>query len=126
MKIARAIALLTLGTAVAFTATACVSKAKSRKAAREAFQAGQARAAMTAETERNNIRVSGQVLVPIVEWREGLTLAEAIVAAHWAGSGEPGSVVVTRHGERVELSPGESLAAAELPLEPGDQIELLP
>ncbi|MEY4385498.1 MAG: hypothetical protein RLY20_781 [Verrucomicrobiota bacterium] len=126
MNSLRALTATGVCVALGLGGTGCISKSSSRKAAREAFQAGQARAARTAEAERNNIKVSGPVLVPIVEWREGLTLAEAIVAAHWNAQGEPQTVVITRQGERVQLSPSESLAAAQLPLEPGDQIELLP
>ena len=81
---------------------------------------------MAAEARQNGIAFTGPVLNPIVPWTEGLTLAQAIVAARWSGLTDPRLVIVTRAGERVELTPNESVAAAELPLEPGDAVELVP
>ena len=107
-------------------ATGCTSKSKAQANAAKAFRAGQAQATMAAEAKQNGISFSGQVLNPIVPWTEGLTLAHAIVAAGWNGLKDPRLVIVTRAGERVELTPNESVAAAELPLEPGDAVELVP
>jgi len=126
MNAARAIARLVLCAAVLFSAGGCVSKSKARDKEREAFRAGQKQAAMAAEFRRNNILVTGPVLNPVVAWTEGITLAEAIVAARWNAPGDPRLVALTRKGERVELAPHESLAAAQLPLERGDEIELIP
>ena len=104
----------------------CTSKSKSRANAQKAFRAGQAQATMAAEARQKNISFTGPVLNPIVTWTEGLTLAEAIVAARWSGLADPRLVIFTRAGERVELTPNESVAAAQLPLEPGDAVELVP
>ena len=106
--------------------TSCTSKSKARANAQKAFRAGQAQATIAAEARQKNISFTGPVLNPIVTWTEGLTLAEAIVAARWSGLPDPRLVVITRADERVELSPGESVAAAQLPLEPGDAVELVP
>lgn len=125
MNLTRPITALLLGATVAIQ-SGCVSKSKAQAKEREAFRAGQKQAAIAAQIRQSNIAVTGSVLNPMVIWTEGITLAEAIVAARWTGSGDPRLVVLTRKGERVELTPGESLAAAQLPLEPGDEIELLP
>ena len=106
--------------------TGCTTKSKARANSESAFRAGQAHATIAAEAKQNGISFTGQVLNPIVPWTEGLTLAQAIVAARWSGLKDPRLVIVTRAGERVELTPNESIAAAELPLEPGDQVEMVP
>lgn len=104
----------------------CTTKARSRAEAQKAYNLGQAQTAASEDAKKNGIAFTGPVLNPIVAWREGITLAEAIVAARWTGLKDPSLVVVTRAGERVELSPDDSVAAAQLPMEPGDQVELLP
>ena len=77
--------------------------------------------------KQNGISFTGQVLVPIVPWTEGLTLAQAIIAAHWTGLHDPRLIIiVNRDGERMELMPEEAEMAAELPLAPGDAVELVP
>ncbi len=81
---------------------------------------------MVEEARRTGILVTGPVLNPFVQWQEGMTLAQAILTARWSGMGNPRAVILTRAGERVELTPNESIAAAELPMEPGDEIELVP
>ena len=125
MKLTRAIAALLMSAVIAST-VGCAGKSKTQAREREAFIAGQKQFAMAAEMRRSNIAVTGPVSNQLVIWREGITLAEAIVAARWNAPGDPRLVVLTRKGERVELTPNESLAAAQLPLEPGDEIELIP
>ena len=122
----------TMGTALALVLlsatflTGCISKSKARANSQAAFRAGQSQAMIAAEAKQHGISFTGQVLVPIVPWSEGLTLAQAIIAARWTGLHDPRLVIVTRAGERVELTPNESLAAAEFPLAAGDEVELVP
>ena len=123
--IARALVLTLMLLGVALVA-GCTSKSKARANAQSAFRAGQAVATMAADAKHNGISFTGPVLNPIVPWTEGLTLAQAIVAARWSGLKDPRLVIVTRAGERVELTPNESVAAAELTMEPGDAVELVP
>lgn len=121
-------ASVTLPTAMLCVAllAGCTTKAKSRAEAQKAYNFGQAQTAALEEAKKTGIAFTGPVLNPVVPWREGITLAEAIIAARWAGMKDPTHVVVIRAGERVDLSPDESVAAAELPMEPGDQVELVP
>ena len=104
----------------------CTTKSRARAEAQKAFQAGQQQAEMQAEARRNNVAFLGPVLNPVVPWSEGLTLARAIVAARWSGLQDPHLIVLMRDGERVELNPAEALAAANMPLFPGDTVELVP
>ena len=126
MNLARSTQTFALILLAVVLAGGCTSKSKSRANAQKAFRDGQAQATIAAEAKQNGISFTGQVLNPMVTWTEGLTLAQAIVAARWAGLSDPRVVILTRAGERVELTPNESLAAAQLPMEPGDQVELVP
>ena len=126
MDATRTSQLLALMLLAAMLVAGCTTKSKARANSQAAFRAGQAQATIAAEAKQNGISFTGQVLNPIVPWTEGLTLAQAIVAARWSGLKDPRLVIVTRAGERVELTPNESVAAAQLPLEPGDSVELVP
>lgn len=123
----RAAQISTLTLLVLASLTGCVSRSRERADLKSAFRAGEQKGEALAEAKRNGISFTGQVLVPIVPWTEGLTLADAIVAAHWTGLHDPRLIIVTnRNGERMELMPEEAVMAGELPLAPGDTIELVP
>lgn len=126
VNVTRAIHCLSLALLVATAVSGCTSKSKAHAEAAKAFRAGQAQESQAQDARRNGITFTGPVLNPIVPWTEGLTLAQAIVAARWSGLRDPRLVVITRAGEQVEMTPSQSLAAAELPMEPGDQVELVP
>src|SRR5262249_32451957 len=107
--------------------TGCVSKARTRIEVQKAFRAGEVKGQALAEAKRSGISFPGPVLVPIVPWTEGLTLAQAIVAAHWTAIQDPRLIIVVNSaGERLELTPYEAQTAAEMPMQPGDEIELVP
>jgi hypothetical protein len=61
-----------------------------------------------------------------VPWVAGLTLAQAIATANYLDSHEPGEIIITRQGESAKLDPKVLLRGAQVPLEPGDVIELRP
>lgn len=126
MKLTPATVALSATTLVIALFAGCTTKSKARANAQKAYLTGQAQASAAADAKQNGISFSGPVLNPIVPWTEGITLAQAILAARWTGWKDPRLVVVIRAGERVELLLDESVAAAELPLEPGDQVELVP
>jgi hypothetical protein len=104
----------------------CTTRSKARAETAQAFRAGQQRGAMEVEARRNNISFTGPVLNPIVPWTEGLTLAQAILAAHWSGQGSPRLIVFTRDGDQVEIPTADLLNGMDFPLAPGDAVELRP
>jgi hypothetical protein len=78
------------------------------------------------EARRTSIRVLGSVKNPEIPWAEGLTLAKALVGADYAGRRDPSEIVVTRQREQIRINPKDLLRGANVPLEPGDTVELKP
>jgi hypothetical protein len=109
----------------------CVSKSKADAKARAAYIAGQQQAMMRiqqAQTQGQGpcVTVNGEVRNHVVPWTEGLTLAKAVVAADYIGAADPGQILIVHNGlaTRVELS--QLLSGLDIPLQPGDIIQLMP
>ena len=103
----------------------CMSRSKAKAQAQAAFAAGQQQGlAQMRDAQRTNIRVIGNVRNPDVAWTQGLTLAQAIVAAGCYDQSDPREVVVIRRGERITIDPKILLRGDDVPLEPGDAIEI--
>lgn len=112
---------------LALALTGCMTKAKANKQAREALAAGQRQGlAQAAEAWRINIRFLGPVRQPEIVWADGLTLAQAIAAAEYADARSPQTIVVIRQSGRIPVDPKILLRGEDLPLEPGDTVEIHP
>jgi hypothetical protein len=107
---------------LAFASSSCITRSQSQADVRAAYQAGQhdAYAAM----QRTNIVVIGQVQNHEVPWTEGLTLAQAIIAADFTGHGNPKEIILTRQGETIPIDPKDLLGGHDVPLQPGDTITI--
>jgi len=105
---------------LAVGSSGCITRSQSRADAKAAYQAGQhdAYAAM----QRTSIIVIGQVQNPEVPWTEGMTLAQAIVAANYTGHGNPKEIILTRRGETIPIDPKDLLGGHDVSLQPGDKI----
>lgn len=108
--------------------TGCVSKKEADQKARDAYMAGQAAAAKQWQAERPpEVVVRGPVQNPVVPWQEGLTLAQAIVAADYTGYMNPMLIRVTREGQIVsEMKGSDLLQHKDFDLQPGDIIDVVP
>jgi hypothetical protein len=105
----------------------CASKAKRQAQAQAAYRMGQQQAyQQVIEARRINIRVLGPVQISEIQWSDGLTLAQAIVAANYTAKGTPRQIAILRQHERIPVDAQALLRGADYPLEPGDAIELLP
>jgi hypothetical protein len=105
----------------------CVSKSKANAEARAAFEAGQRQTLMQMqEAQRTSIRVLGPVRHPNVAWTNGLTLAGVIAAADCTFSQNPRALCIIRQRERIEVDPRVLLRGEDVPLEPGDTVEIQP
>lgn len=103
----------------------CVSKSKARAEAQRAYMAGQ-QAAIAKMQAQNSVTVNGQVRNPLVPWTEDLTLTKAIVAADYYGKAEPRSIIVVHEGIGRRYDAKEVLKGADMPLSPGDVVQLVP
>jgi hypothetical protein len=105
----------------------CVSKAKARRDAQAAFIAGQQEAARRAQLQAvqgPSITVNGPVNKPVLAWTEDLTLAKAILEAEYIPPGEPAEVLLVRSGRAFRLDLHQLFSGRDVPLEPGDIIQL--
>ena len=118
-----AFALLLLATALG----GCTTRSKANARARNAHAAGQQQAFIQlTEARRINIRFIGPVRQSEVLWQDGLTLAQAIALAGYADARDPNTILIIRQRERVSVAPRDLLSGKDIPLEPGDTVEIHP
>jgi protein involved in polysaccharide export with SLBB domain len=107
------------------TVTGCVTKSKARSQAQQAYIAGQQQAMALMKQSGNTVYISGDVQNPIVEWKEGMTLAQGILAADYRGARDPREIRIYRDGQIFSIDPRQLLRGHDELLKPGDRIELL-
>jgi hypothetical protein len=109
----------------------CVSKSKADAKARAAYIAGQQQAIMRmqqAQTQGQGpcVTVNGEVRNHVVIWAEGMTLAKAVVAADYLGTADPGQILIVHNGVATRVEPRQLLSGVDIPLQPGDIVQLMP
>jgi hypothetical protein len=112
---------------LALAAGGCATREKAGAEARTDFLAGQNAALRQQQAAQfSGVTVVGPVQNPQVPWVAGLTLAQAVATANYLDSQEPKQIVITRQGESAQLDAIVLFNGAQVPLEPGDVIELRP
>jgi hypothetical protein len=104
----------------------CVPKSKAEAQARMAYLAGQRDALMQFQQHSSEPGVSfvGPVNNHFVMWSEGLTLSQGILRAVYSVPTDPVSIVIHRNGQDIQANPNQLLAGQDLPLQPGDVVEI--
>jgi hypothetical protein len=113
--------------ALAVPLTGCVTKSAAAAQARIAYLAGQRDAWRQMEKERAqgpSVTFIGQVKNHIVSWTPGLTLAQGIINAVYTAPTDPTTIIVHREGQTFQTSPDQLLGGRNLPLQPGDVVEI--
>lgn len=123
---ARALGIPALAALLAVVPGGCVSKSGAEAQARLAYLAGQRDAFMQMHqaTREPGVTFMGPVNNHAVKWTEGLTLSQGIVKAVFNGPTDPSSIVIHRGGQEIPTTPAQLLAGNDLPLEPGDLVEI--
>lgn len=104
----------------------CVSKTKADAQARTAFMAGQQQAmARMQQTQGPSVTVNGEVRNHIIPWTQGMTLAQAVVAADYSGAKDPGELVIVHNGIATRLDPKQLLNGVDISLQPGDIVQFI-
>jgi hypothetical protein len=107
------------------TTSGCVTRSQAEADEHEAYLDGQRDAfASVAEANRTSIMVIGQVQNREIPWKDGMTLAQAIVAANYVSNFNPREIILLRRGKSISIDPKELLRGHDVPLEPGDTITL--
>ena len=103
----------------------CTTRSQAQATAQQAYLAGQNAAFKQQQSAQfSGVTIVGPVQNPQVPWVAGLTLAQAIATANYMDSKEPKSIIITRQGENATLDANVLLNGVQVPLEPGDVIEL--
>ena len=112
---------------VAVALGGCVTKGKADAQARAAFLAGQQQAMMRMQqTQGPSVTINGEVRNRIVPWTQGLTLAQAVVAAEYLGAKDPGQIIIVHEGIATRVDPKDLLSGVDIPLQPGDIVQFMP
>jgi hypothetical protein len=107
----------------------CVSKSKADARTRAAFIAGQQQAMARMQQIQGqgpSITVNGEVRNHVVSWTEGMTLAKALLAADYISAKDPAQIIIVHNGIATRLEPGQLLSGVDIPLQPGDIVQLMP
>jgi hypothetical protein len=105
----------------------CTTKSKAKTQAQAAFAAGQQQAFMQMQqAQKTSIRVLGPARNPEIPWADGMTLAQAIAAAECTFEHDPKAISIIRQRGRVQIDPIILLQGQDVPLEPGDTVEIQP
>ena len=119
--------VLALTLSAAALLAGCTTKSGAQAKAQQAYLAGENAALRQQQAAQfSGVTIVGPVQNSQVPWVAGLTLAQAIATANYLDSHEPGEIIITRQGESAKLDPKVLLRGAQVPLEPGDVIELRP
>ncbi len=105
-------------------AAGCVSQEKSQEEVRRAYEAGLQQGRKEAEIRLTHVRVRGPVQRADVPWREGLTLAQAIVDAVYTSPRDPVAISITRGNRIIPVDLNELLRGIDIPVELGDIIDI--
>lgn len=120
-------AALLLGCLYLLATTCCTTKADARRQAQLAYLAGQQQAqANMQDVRRTSVRVVGNVQNPEIIWEDGMTLARVIADAQYQDAAIPREIVVIRQRQRFIIDPNTLLQGRDMPVEPGDTVEIHP
>jgi hypothetical protein len=128
--------VLVVGVLLALAVQGCVSKAKARKQAEQAFIAGQQQAMQRmqqqgtgvepglARTTQPTVTLLGSVRKSSVPWTPDLTLAKALVEGEYTGSSDPTEIYIVRGGIARPVDPAKLIGGQDIPLQAGDMVQV--
>ncbi len=105
-------------------AAGCVSKESARENSRRAFEAGVQQGRKDAEVRLTSVFIRGPVQQPTIPWRDGLTVAQAIVEAVYNARQDPQAMSITRGNRIIPVDLALLLQGVDPPLEAGDIIDI--
>jgi len=105
----------------------CSPEHRKNAQTRSDFLAGQEDAfSMLQRSGIQIVRLVGPFERPVVLWRDGMTLAQAIVAGGYQEARNPAEILIQRGPTALHVSPDDLVGGHDLPLESGDVIVVLP
>jgi len=110
----------------AWVGAGCTTRSNADARAQASFLAGQNAELRQQQEQTAGVTVNGPVQNPRVPWVVGLTLAQAIATADYLDARAPKQITITRNGESATLDPNVLLNGTDIPLQPGDMVEIQP
>ena len=113
---------------LAFSQAGCVTKSKAQAQARDAFAAGQQQALAMSRVQQAQgptITVIGQVRNGVIPWTPDLTVAKAIVTADYYGTSDPHKIFLVHNGKATSIDSKQLLSGEDLPVQPGDVVQIM-
>lgn len=71
-----------------------------------------------------SVTIFGPVRLPVLPWRLGLTLGQALVDAGYTGATDPTELTVIRNGRSIRVDPQQLLSGQDVTLLPGDSVRI--
>lgn len=100
-------------------------RTEARRKEAVAAAVGMQQAGQAAEQARTTVLVRGPIQTPIIPWRPGLTLSQAIVSARYLRVTDPQRIVLIRQGFANRIDVRRLLKGLDDPeLQPGDVIDM--
>ena len=111
---------------LAMAVTGCTSNRNAQFQAQQAYLQGQQQA-MAAEQEAKHpsVFVQGSVKNSQVQWVDGLTVAQTIVAAEYQGITNPRTIRLVRNRQPTDIKVSDLLKGNDIPVQPNDVIIIL-
>jgi hypothetical protein len=78
----------------------------------------------TPAPSQQSVIIVGPVRNPIIPWRLGLSLAQAIISAGYSGETDPSEILIVRSGTARRIDFSKLLAGEDVPLMPGDTVQI--
>ena len=78
----------------------------------------------TPQPSQQSVMIVGPVRNPVIPWRLGLSLAQAIISAGYAGETDPSEILIVRSGTARRVDFSQLLAGQDVPLMPGDTVQI--
>jgi hypothetical protein len=111
----------------ALTLAGCATDRHKPTAAQTHFAAGQEEAfALLQRSGIQVVRMIGPFQRPVLPWRSGMTLAEAILESGYLDEKPPATILIQRGPAAVPVDPTTLLQGGDVPIEAGDAIHILP
>jgi hypothetical protein len=110
---------------LAVLSAGCVSAGRAKREQAAAYEVGRQQAQQERERQPPSVTFVGDIRQPTVPWIEGMTLAQALLAAQYSALWDPHRITIRRQGQAYAVHVRRFLAGEENPvLLPGDIIEI--
>lgn len=112
---------------LSFAWAGCASSDKQGTEAQSQFKAGMEETfAVLQRSGIEVVRVVGPFELPVLQWHEGMTLAETIVSAGYQARENPSQILIQRGPTAISIDPATLLSGEDVRVESWDVVHVFP